>query len=186
MCTIYSTPGMGTTMTGSLDDQFSTLCIRQFSFSPAVVCMGMKISPNTSFVGAPGHLTAKTGKMRCTSGGLWEKDLTFPLQYLPSISQLCPKRARVRQKALSLFGHEVLISAKNTTLQILFFQLVLWEPLPMGSPECHSLVQAPKDVHRNRVGLTMVFFYYYFKVCEVVQGRTLLPLLHDRRRQQLK
>lgn len=170
MCTICSTPGMGTTVTGSLDDQFSTLCIRQFSFSPAVVCVGMKISQNTSSVGTPGDLTAKTGKMRCASGELWEKDLTFPLQYLPSISQLCPKRARVRQKALSSFGHEVLISAENSTLQILFFQLVPWEPLPMGIPECHSLVQAP---------------HYYFKACEVVQGRTLLPLLHDRHHQQL-
>lgn len=31
----------------------------------------------------------------------------------------------------------------------------------MGSPDCHPLVQAPKDVHRNRVGLTMFFFFIF-------------------------
>lgn len=68
MYTIYSTPGTGTTVTGSSGDQFSTLCIRQFPFSTAVVGVGMKISPNTSFVGAPGDLTAKD---RYDEMGFW-------------------------------------------------------------------------------------------------------------------
>lgn len=120
MCTVYSTPPSEPAVTGSLDDQFSTLYIEQFSFSPAVVRVGMKISQTQVLWEHLETLQQKTSKMRCTFSELLGKDLTFPLQYLPSISQLCPKRTIVRQKALNLFGHEVLISAESTTFQILF------------------------------------------------------------------